>query len=109
MASRSFSKALRSPLGRQLASPAVQRRTFIAAMGALRTTALAGPRTAPAAQQVRGVKTMDFAGSKETVYGRRRIPRNAVADRVADRCSPKFRACRLAQGEAPGESYAPFV
>lgn len=81
MASRSFSKALRSPLGRQLASPAVQRRGFVAAMGALRTTALAGPRTAaPAAQQVRGVKTMDFAGSKETVYGRARIPRSSVGN-----------------------------
>ena len=71
MASRTFSKALRSPLGRQMASPAVQRRTFVAAMGAVRATALHGPRTAAPAvqQQVRGVKTMDFAGSKETVYG----------------------------------------
>ena len=76
MASRSFSKALRSPLGRQLASPQVQRRTFVSAMGAVRATAVSASR--PAAhpvrqqqqqQQVRGVKTMDFAGSKEEVYG----------------------------------------
>jgi ketol-acid reductoisomerase len=71
MSSRSFSKALRSPLARQLASPAVQRRTFVAAAGVVRASAVAASRTvaAPAQQQVRGVKTMDFAGSKEVVYG----------------------------------------
>jgi ketol-acid reductoisomerase len=71
MASRSFSKALRSPLARQLASPAVQRRTFVAAAGLVRASAVAASRVAaaPAQQQVRGVKTIDFAGSKEEVYG----------------------------------------
>ena len=70
MASRTFSKALRSPLGRQLASPAVQTRTFVSAMGALRATAVAARAPArPAQQQVRGVKTIDFAGSKEEVWG----------------------------------------
>lgn len=76
MASRSFSKALR-PLARQLASssPAVQQRTFVAAAGAVRATAVAARvagagAAAPARQQqTRGVKTMDFAGSKEEVYG----------------------------------------
>jgi ketol-acid reductoisomerase len=71
MASRSFSKALR-PLARQLATPAVQQRTFMAAAGAVRASAVAA-RVAAAVpaqqQQVRGVKTMDFAGSKEDVYG----------------------------------------
>jgi hypothetical protein len=67
MASRSFSKALRSPMARQLAAPA-QKRTFIAAAGAIRAAA---PRTAAAVpkQQTRGVKTMDFAGHKEEVWG----------------------------------------
>ena len=70
MASRSFSKALRSPMARQLASPAVQRRTFVAAAGLVRASAVARAATAaPAQQQVRGVKTIDFAGSKEDVYG----------------------------------------
>jgi ketol-acid reductoisomerase len=69
MASRSFSRALRSPLGRQLASPAVQRRTFVAAAGLVRATAVAARTAAPAKQQTRGVKTIDFAGSKEEVYG----------------------------------------
>jgi ketol-acid reductoisomerase len=68
MSSRSFSKALR-PLARQLASPAAQRRTFIAAAGAVRASAVAARAAAPAQQQVRGVKTIDFAGSKEDVYG----------------------------------------
>jgi ketol-acid reductoisomerase len=68
MSSRSFSKALR-PLARQLASPAAQRRNFIAAAGALRASAVAARAAAPAQQQVRGVKTIDFAGSKEDVYG----------------------------------------
>jgi ketol-acid reductoisomerase len=70
MASRSFSKALR-PLARQLASPAVQQRTFIAAAGAVRASAVAARAAvaAPQQQQVRGVKTMDFAGHKEEVYG----------------------------------------
>jgi ketol-acid reductoisomerase len=66
MSSRSFSKALR-PLARQLASPAVQRRTFVAAAGAVRASAVRA--AAAPAQQVRGVKTIDFAGSKEDVYG----------------------------------------
>jgi ketol-acid reductoisomerase len=71
MASRSFSKALRAPIARQLATPAVQQRTFIAARSLVRAGAAAAARPALAgsAQQVRGVKTIDFAGVKEDVYG----------------------------------------
>jgi ketol-acid reductoisomerase len=69
MASRSFSRALRSPLARQLAAPAVQTRSFVAAAGAIRATVASARSAAPAQQQVRGVKTIDFAGSKEDVYG----------------------------------------
>lgn len=72
MASRGFSKALRSQVARQLVAPAAQRRTFIAASNAIRATATQ-PRSAVAGgiaqQQVRGVKTIDFAGTPEEVYG----------------------------------------
>lgn len=71
MASRNFTKALRGP-ARQLASaPRVQQRTFVAAArSAARVGAVARPVAAgPVQQQVRGVKTIDFAGHKEDVYG----------------------------------------
>jgi ketol-acid reductoisomerase len=71
MASRTFSKATRSPLTRQLTLPVVQRRAFVSALGGVRAT-IAGaernPQTA-AVVQTRGVKTIDFAGHKETVFG----------------------------------------
>jgi ketol-acid reductoisomerase len=77
MSSRSFSKALR-PLARQLASPAVQRRTFVAAAGAVRASAVRA--AAAPAQQVRGVKTIDFAGSKEDVYERSDWPQEKLLE-----------------------------
>lgn len=67
MASRTFSRALRSQLTRQLASPAVQQRTIAAAGRSLARQAR--PAMVGPAQQVRGMKTIDFAGSKEDVYG----------------------------------------
>ena len=73
MASKSFSKALRAPLMRQSIAPTVQRRTFVAALAAASTRPVAA---APAmakggyGKQVRGVKTIDFAGHKEDVYGK---------------------------------------
>lgn len=72
MASRNLSKALRGP-ARQLASaPRVQQRTFVAAArSAVRVGAVARPVAAgPVQQQIRGVKTIDFAGHKEDVYGK---------------------------------------
>lgn len=70
MASRSFTKTLRGSMARQLAAPAVQQRTFVAAArSAARPGVVARPALASLAQQVRGVKTMDFAGHKEDVYG----------------------------------------
>jgi ketol-acid reductoisomerase len=65
MASRTISRALCSPLTKQLSAPA--RRIFVSAINAS-----ARPVTRAAlgsAQQVRGVKTIDFAGTKEQVYG----------------------------------------
>ena len=78
MASRSLSKTLRAPLARQLASPRAQQRSYMAGRNLVRATAaVARPAVArPAQQQVRGVKTIDFAGSKEDVYGMKR-PRTA--------------------------------
>jgi ketol-acid reductoisomerase len=66
MASRTLSRAVRSPLAKQLSAPA--RRTFVSAINAsARPTARAV--AAATQQQVRGVKTIDFAGVKEEVYG----------------------------------------
>lgn len=71
MASRGFSKALRSQLARRVASPAVQSRSFVAASSLVRATPKARPAVASAVyQQVRGVKTIDFAGTPEEVYGK---------------------------------------
>ena len=67
MASRGFSKSLRA--ARQLAAPRVQQRSFMAARQLVRAATAARPAVAVAQQQVRGVKTMDFAGHKEDVYG----------------------------------------
>lgn len=69
MASRSASKALRASVARQLA-PRVQQRGFAAARSLVRAGAVARPVAAPLQQQVRGVKTIDFAGHKEDVYGK---------------------------------------
>jgi hypothetical protein len=66
MASRTLSRALRSPLTKQLSAPA--RRTFVSAINASARPAVRA--AAASAQQVRGVKTIDFAGTKEDVYGK---------------------------------------
>lgn len=67
MASKAFSKTLRAPIARQLIAPRVAQRSYIAARSA--TRAVAAARPALAQQQVRGLKTVDFAGVKEDVYG----------------------------------------
>lgn len=79
MASRSASRALRAS-AKQLATPAVQRRTFVSALNAARAGVTAAPRAAVTAPfvQKRGVKTVDFAGTKETVYGRFSCARGSV-------------------------------
>lgn len=69
MASRPVARASRQ-IARQLAAP-VQKRTFVSALNAARAGVTAAPKAAVSTsfQQVRGVKTIDFAGTKETVYG----------------------------------------
>jgi len=70
MASKHTSRALRSSV-KQLAAPIVQRRTFIATSNAVRAGAAAASRATATIpfQQTRGIKTIDFAGTKETVFG----------------------------------------
>ncbi len=70
MASRSFSRVFRSSVTRQLV-PVTQQRTLVSASKYARTV-LAATEKLPvtvSSQQSRGIKTIDFAGTKETVYG----------------------------------------
>ena len=71
MATRSFSRALRTPKSRQLITPAAQRRTIISASNIARASLIASSRfpVTSSKQQTRGLKHIDFAGTKETVYG----------------------------------------
>jgi hypothetical protein len=71
MASRTATRALRSSLRQAAKAPAVQQRTFVSAINAASRPALAqAPKAANAFVQQRGVKTVDFAGHKEDVYGK---------------------------------------
>lgn len=71
MASRTASRALRSSLNKSSLSAPAQRRTLVTALNVARPLAsqLAKPAAASQAQQWRGMKTIDFAGTKEVVYG----------------------------------------
>ena len=73
MASKHSTRALRQ-LGKQLSAvPRTQQRTFVSAVNAAARPALAPAARRAAATsfvQTRGVKTVDFAGDKEDVYGR---------------------------------------
>ncbi|PHH81610.1 hypothetical protein CDD82_360 [Ophiocordyceps australis] len=81
MASKSVSKVLRAPLGRQLASPRLQQRAYssLTARNLLRPSA-AVARQVIGQQQSRGVKTIDFAGVKEKVYERADWPQEKLLD-----------------------------
>ena len=98
MASRQITRALRSPLAKQLNAPA--RRTFVSAVNAA-TRRPAARAAVAASQQVRGVKTIDFAGTKEKVYGKAPAHLNGCEWHA----NSFHRACRLAPREAPGESF----
>jgi len=68
---------------KQAQRPAVQQqRTYLsAALNAARTTGVKQlPRASVAAQQVRGVKTVDFAGDKEKVFERSDWPREKLLE-----------------------------
>ncbi|PSN73408.1 ketol-acid reductoisomerase [Corynespora cassiicola Philippines] len=85
MASRPAARALRQS-ARQLAAPAVQKRTFVSALNAARSGVAAAPKAAVASsfQQVRGIKTIDFAGTKETVYERADWPKEKLLEYFKD-------------------------
>ncbi len=71
MASKTLARTLRTASKQKIASPSIPKRTFVSAV-AVRPTIAAAQRsafTAPAQQQTRGVKTIDFAGTSEKVYG----------------------------------------
>ena len=72
MASRSFSKVLRAPLARQFVAPATSRGISVAALAGARAglTGAIKASSCNSIQQIRGVKTIDFAGHKEKVFGK---------------------------------------
>lgn len=72
MAARPVSKALRSSFAKHLSTPTVQRRTLVTALNAAaKPVAAAVPKAAVTGnvRQTRGMKTINFAGTKEVVYG----------------------------------------
>ncbi|KAF4548334.1 Ketol-acid reductoisomerase [Elsinoe fawcettii] len=80
MAARPASKALQSSL-KQLTRSAGQQRSFAAAaLGATRTSAVRQAPKVLSAQQTRGVKTIDFAGTKEKVFERSDWPKDKLLD-----------------------------
>ncbi|MCJ1355929.1 MAG: Bifunctional acetohydroxyacid reductoisomerase [Icmadophila ericetorum] len=81
MASRSFSKALCKPLTQQLLAPKIHTRGFLSLVGgSSRARVTCVGRAAIPVQQVRGVKTIDFAGHKEQVFEREDWPREKLLD-----------------------------
>lgn len=75
MASRSFGRTLRAPLPSLFTRPLSQRRTLISAGGFLKAHKIA-PRKPLGGSSLlfsRGMKTIDFAGHKETVYGKHKF------------------------------------
>lgn len=71
MASKTLARTLRTASKQKITAPSVQKRTIVSAL-ATRPVLAATQRpafAAPVQQQTRGVKTIDFAGTKETVYG----------------------------------------
>ncbi|GAB7350108.1 hypothetical protein MBLNU459_g0773t1 [Dothideomycetes sp. NU459] len=83
MSSRTATRALRASL-KQAARPATQQqRTYLTAAlnaSARTSAAKAMPKATVAAQQVRGVKTVDFAGHKEKVFERADWPRDRLLE-----------------------------
>ncbi|PGH30730.1 ketol-acid reductoisomerase, mitochondrial [[Emmonsia] crescens] len=91
MSARPVAKALRGPVARSLSTASsIPRRSFVSAAvsATARPAAAAAARAAvfaaPSAQQTRGVKTIDFAGTKETVYERADWPREKLLEYFKD-------------------------
>lgn len=77
MASKNATRALRASM-RQLRAPVQQRSFGVAAVNASRPTVAAAQKTSFVQQQVRGKKTVDFAGDKEVVFERADWPREKL-------------------------------
>lgn len=72
MALRSFGRALKTPLPCLFIRPLSQRRTLISAGGYVNAHEIAQRKPLGGSSLLfsRGMKTIDFAGHKETVYGK---------------------------------------
>lgn len=72
MASRNFSRTLRASLSRPSTLPSFQRRSFCLARANFRSATIAPGKPIRGSPLLitRGLKTVDFAGHKETVYGK---------------------------------------
>ncbi|KJX94381.1 ketol-acid reductoisomerase like protein [Zymoseptoria brevis] len=81
MASKNATRALRASL-RQLKAPQVQQRSFVAAVNASRPSLVPAQKAVTSAfvQQIRGAKTVDFAGDKEKVFERDDWPREKLLE-----------------------------
>jgi ketol-acid reductoisomerase len=72
MASKTFVRTLRAASKTKAPTQPLQKRTFTSALAVRPAVAAVNGRSAaqsPVQQQSRGVKTIDFAGTKEKVYG----------------------------------------
>jgi hypothetical protein len=71
MASKTLARSLRAASKQKISAPSVQKRSIASALLTRPVTAAAQRPafSAPSQQQTRGVKTIDFAGTKETVFG----------------------------------------
>ena len=71
MASKTLARTLRTASKQKFSAPSVQKRSIATALATRPVTAaIQRPAfAAPSQQQTRGVKTIDFAGSKEQVFG----------------------------------------
>lgn len=97
MASKTFARTLRTASKQKIGVAAIPTRTFVSVQAVRPAVTKQAGLTAVPIQQTRGVKTIDFAGTKEQVFGMW-----IVADgRAVLTCN---RAIGLAQGEAPGWS-----
>lgn len=70
MASKTFARTLRTASKQKIAASAVPRRSFVSVVATRPLVAASRSSfAAPSQQQTRGLKTVDFAGVKEDVYG----------------------------------------
>lgn len=70
MASKNLARTLRTATKQKATVPAISRRSFVSAVATRPLVAASRSSfVAPSQQQTRGLKTVDFAGVKEEVYG----------------------------------------